>query len=116
MREQFPDHKIVTDIASGINFKRKGLLNILDLSNRRLVSEVVVAYRDRLCRFAFELIEWQLQQNGVKLVVLDPGMESENSELANDLMSIVHVFNCRMQGKRKYKKKNKEQDKEEDSE
>jgi len=108
MRQQFPEHKIITDIGSGINFKRKGLLQLLDLCNRQFVSEVVVAYRDRLCRFAFELIEWQLQQNGVKLLVLNQGMESPNSELADDLMSIVHVFNCRMQGRRKYKNKKSE--------
>ena len=114
MRLQFPHHQIITDIGSGINFKRKGLLQLLELCNKQLVSEVVIAYRDRLCRFAFELIQWQMSQNKVKLVVLNQGLESPNSELADDLMSIVHVFNCRMQGKRKYKTKtkNKEQVKE----
>ena len=116
MRSEFPNHKIVTDIGSGINFKRKGLLNILELGNRQLISEVVIAHRDRLCRFAFELIEWILLQNGVKLVVLNGGMDSPNSELAEDLLSIVHVFNCRMQGRRKYKTKEKSSIKEDDKE
>ncbi len=110
MRTQFPSHKIITDIGSGINFKRKGLLQLLELSNKQLVSEVVIAFRDRLCRFAFELIEWQLSQNQVKLVVLNQGMDTPNQELADDLMSIVHVFNCRMQGKRKYTKKSSQQE------
>lgn len=114
MREQFPHHKIISDIGSGINFKRKGLLQLLELCNRGFVSEVVIAYRDRLCRFAYDLIEWQLLQNGVKILVLNQNLDSPNAELADDLMSIVHVFNCRMQGKRKYKtKKSKEQEEEE---
>ena len=70
-RSKFPDHIVVTDVGSGINWKRKGLKTILDKAMHRDISEVVVAHRDRLCRFAFELLEWILDQNGVKLVVLD---------------------------------------------
>jgi len=104
MREQFPGHQIIQDIGSGINFKRTGLRSILEMASKGLIREVVVAYRDRLCRFAFELVEWVLLTNGVKLVVLNQGVESsENSELAEDLLSIINVFNCRVNGRRKYK-------------
>ena len=104
MQEKFPRHRIISDIGSGINFKRKGLRSILEMSIKGNVEEVVVAYRDRLCRFAYELIEWLLHQNGVKLLVLNEKVESsENSELADDLLSIINVFNCRVNGKRKYK-------------
>ena len=117
MQSLFPDHKIITDIGSGINFKRKGLLNILELSQSGAVSEVVVAYRDRLCRFAFELFEWFFQHNKVKLVVLNKEMDaSGNTELAEDLLSIIHVFNCRAQGKRKYKKRASKETKSEEKE
>ena len=107
MREQFPDANIITDIGSGINFKRKGLRTILGLSCKGLISEVVVAYRDRLCRFAFELIEWILQLHGVKLVVLHPAMEYESnvfrqSEMVEDILAIINVFNCRINGQRRY--------------
>ena len=105
MQEHFPEHRIIQDIGSGINFKRKGLRTILERSCQGLVSEVVVAYRDRLCRFAFELVEWFFQLNKVKLVVLNQSLDaSEQSELAEDLLAIINVFNCRINGKRKYKK------------
>lgn len=108
MQQQFPGYTIITDIASGINFKRKGLRTILELASKGTVSEVVVAYRDRLCRFAFELVEWVLQLHGVKLVVLHPSMESsKQAELAEDLLAIINVFNCRVNGKRKYQKDTK---------
>jgi putative resolvase len=117
MQQQFPDHKVITDIGSGINFRRKGLRAILELASQGLISEVVVAYRDRLCRFAFELVEWILHLHGVKLVVLHQNMDaSEQSELADDLLSIIQVFNCRLQGRRKYShRKNTEKNSQESS-
>ena len=109
MRKEFPTHTILTDVGSGINFKRKNFLQLLELSQSGLVEEIIVAYRDRLCPFAFELVEWLLHKNGVKLVVLHKNVESsESAELAEDLLSIITVFNCRLNGKRKYSKKSKD--------
>jgi predicted site-specific integrase-resolvase len=108
MQERFPTHRIIRDIGSGINFKRRGLLQVLDLANRGLVDEVVVAHRDRLCRFAFDLVEWMLRAKGVRLLVLDQQNDSApGSELADDLMAIVQVFSCRANGRRKYRTTNK---------
>ncbi len=103
-RTKFPDHDLVTDVGSGLNWKRKGLQTILEQTMRGDISEVVVAHRDRLCRFGFELLEWIFSFNKVKLVVLD---QTENSsseqELADDILSIVHVYSCRQMGRRRYK-------------
>jgi len=107
MRDRFPSHDIVTDTGSGINFKRRGLQRVLERSMRGEVGDVVVAYRDRLCRFAFELVEWIIRSNGGKVVVLNGEVGSLESELAEDLMSIVHVFSSRSYGHRKYGKKEK---------
>jgi predicted site-specific integrase-resolvase len=108
MSERFPTYRIITDIGSGINFKRKGLRSILELAMQGLVSKVVVAYRDRLCRFAFELVEWMLHVNGVELVVLHESMGDDNAELAEDLLAIVNVFACRVNGRRKYNNPSKD--------
>jgi len=102
MRRRYPIHEIVTDIGSGINFKRKGLRAILELADRGEVGEVVVAHRDRLCRFGFELLEWFIAKHNGKVVVLGEVHLSPESELTNDLLSIIHVFSCRMHGLRKY--------------
>jgi len=117
MQEQFPGYQIITDIGSGINWKRKGLRSILDFANKRLIQKVVVAYRDRLCRFAFELIEWIFQQNQVELLVLNSSMESgQDTELAEDLLAIINVFNCRVNGRRKYKSKKQSKESETEDE
>ena len=105
MREKFRQHQIITDIASGINFKRKGLHTILELSSKGVLQggTVVVAYRDRLARFAFELVERILQLHGVQIMVLHEEMEgSENKELIEDLLAIINVYNSQNNGKRKY--------------
>lgn len=105
-RLQFPNHELVTDVGSGINWKRKGLKTILERAMRGHISEVVVAHRDRLCRFAFELLEWMLFQCGVKLVVLNQTEnQSSDTELADDILSIIHVYSCRQMGKRRYTRK-----------
>ena len=104
-RSQFPNHLLVTDVASGINWKRKGLQTLLEQSMSGNISEIVVAHRDRLCRFAFELLEWIFKKNGVKLLVLNGNNEqSEDQELADDVLSIIHIYSCRKNGKRRYKK------------
>jgi predicted site-specific integrase-resolvase len=106
LQSQFPTHIMVTDIGSGINWKRKGLQTILESAMSRDIEEVVVAHRDRLCRFAFELIQFILENNGVKLIVLDTeDGKSTEQELSEDILSIVHIYSCRSMGRRRYKSK-----------
>jgi predicted site-specific integrase-resolvase len=69
---------------------------------------LVVAYKDRLARFGADLIELLIQQNGGKLVVLNDISLSPEAELTQDLLTILHVFSCRMHGLRKYRDKIKE--------
>jgi len=102
LRIKYPDHIVIADIASGINWKRKGLKTILELANKGDIYEVVVAARDRLCRFAFELIEHILSINSVRITVLDAIEMSPEQELSDDLLSIVQIFCCRRNGKRRY--------------
>ncbi len=96
MRAKYPKAEIVKDIGSGLNYKRKGLKSLLGRAMRGDQLEVVVAHRDRLARFGFELIEWIIQQNGGRVVVLKQTNLSPEQELTNDLLSILHVFSCRM--------------------
>lgn len=108
-RSKFPTHQLVTDVGSGINWKRKGLKTILDKAMHGDISEVVVAHRDRLCRFAFELLDWIFKRNGVKLVVLNEEKDhSSDQDLTDDILSIIHVYSCRKMGQRRYKNKDKE--------
>ena len=64
---------------------------------------LVVAHRDRLARFGFELIQWLVQQNGGEILVLNQQDASPESELTEDLLAILHTFSCRMPGLRRYR-------------
>jgi predicted site-specific integrase-resolvase len=103
MVSRFPNHEVVSDVGSGINWRRKGLLSILDAAMLGNVEEVVVASRDRLCRFAFELLEHVFQNAKTRLVVLESTDSSPEQELSDDLLSIVQIFCCRRNGKRRYR-------------
>lgn len=104
-RPEYTEYVLIKDIGSGINFKRKGLSAILDACLQKRIGEVVVAHRDRLCRFAFDLIECMVQKAGGKITVLDCSKaKSGEQELADDLLSIIHVFSCRRMGSRQYSK------------
>ncbi len=110
LKAKFPDScRVVTDIGSGINWKRKGLLSLLDAADRGDISEIVVASRDRLCRFAFELLDHVFKQRGVCLNVVDSADGSPERELSDDLLSIVTIFCCRRNGKRRYPANEKDQ-------
>lgn len=94
----------LSDVASGINFKREGLSSILDSCLQGTIGEVIVAHRDRLSRFGFDLIKLIITKSGGKLIVLDDDKhKTSEQELAEDLLSIVHIYSCRQLGKRKYK-------------
>jgi putative resolvase len=104
---KYPTFRVIKDIGSGLNFKRKGLLKLLELSNKGLVDEVIVASKDRLCRFGYDLIKWQFMQANVKLLVLDTADKSKELEFTEDILAILQVFACRWNRSRKYSIKNK---------
>lgn len=106
LKKTFPNHEVISDVGSGINFKRKGLLTILELLFDRNVGEVVVAHRDRLARFGFDLFKFMFAKHGAILTVLeDSNIEKEDSieSLSKDLLSIITVFTARYYGARRYR-------------
>ena len=105
---KYPGEEVIADVGSGLNFKRKGLRAILERLLQGDPIKLVVAERDRLCRFGFELIEFLVIKNGGEIVVLNQGEYSPEGELVSDILSIIHVFSCRIHGMRKYKNQIKE--------
>ena len=109
-RPIYSEYTVITDIGSGINFKRKGLQTLLDRCLQNRIGEVVIAYRDRLCRFGFELIESLITKAGGKITIIGSENEEidESKELADDLLAIVTIFSCRQMGKRSYSNKKRQ--------
>ena len=106
VQKKYPKHRLITDVGSGINFKRQGLQEILELAMQKKLKEVVVAYKDRLARIGYELIKFIIAKNGGRIVVLNENDVSEEQEFAEDIISIITVFSAKYYGSRKYKDKN----------
>lgn len=111
--------EIITDVGSGINYKKKGLRQLVNKINNHEVSTVVILYKDRLIRFGYELLEYLCEINGVNIEIIDNTEQSKEQELIDDLIQIITVFANRLYGQRSKKtkrlidevKKNAESDK-----
>lgn len=112
LQNNFPNAKIIKDIGSGLNWNRHGFMSLLEQVHSGSVESVVVTYKDRLCRFGFELLEWIFQKTNVKLVVLNTSTDPNNisNELAEDLLAITTVFVAKNNGLRSaaFKKQRKD--------
>ena len=97
--------EIITDIGSGINYNKVGLNILLDKVIKGGVDKVVVLHKDRLLRFGFELVENLCKRYGTSIEVVDNTPKTEEQELVEDLVQIITVFSCKLQGKRANKMK-----------
>ncbi len=97
----------LTDVASGLNEKRRGLHRLLDLAQQHQAGIVVVEDKDRLTRFGFSYLERYLHAFGMRVVVMehtvkdDPRTKREEfqQELVEDLSAITTAFSARIDGK-----------------
>ena len=97
--------EIISDIGSGINYNKKGLNKLIDMITNSEVDKIVVLYKDRLIRFGYELIENLCDKYGTTIEIIDNTEKTEEQELVEDLIQIVTIFSCRLQGKRANKAK-----------
>jgi putative resolvase len=116
LQREYPSHEVLSDIGSGLNYKRKHFKALLERVYSGDIEEVCITHKDRLCRYGFELLEFVFQKAGTRIVVLDKDPEDKDStkELADDLLSVVNFFVARNNGLRAGKKrKRRKQDEEE---
>jgi len=107
MKTQFPNYKIIEDIGSGLNLNKRGINKIIHLGIKGKINELVVAYKDRLTRFGFELIEEIITKysNGTIKILNNKTEISQEEELVKDVMAIMNVYVAKMNGLRRYKNK-----------
>lgn len=97
--------EIISDIGSGINYKKKGLQELLDKINDQKISKIIVLYKDRLIGFGFELIEYLCKINNIEIEIIDNTEQSKKQELSDDLIQIITVFASQLYGQRSKKTK-----------
>ncbi|WP_411841256.1 IS607 family transposase [Staphylococcus gallinarum] len=100
----------MSDIGSGLNYKRKNWNKLLDQVMNNEIETIYITYKDRFIRFGYDWFENLCHQFDTQIVVLNDKTTSPQQELVEDLISIIHVFSCRIYGLRKYKTDIKEDD------
>lgn len=107
MKNKYPTYEIIEDIGSGINFNRKGLRKIIKMAIKGEINKLVVAYKDRLTRFGYELIEDLIKEYSDGEIIIE-NKKNENKEpkeeLVEDVLQILNVYTAKMNGMRKYRK------------
>ena len=100
--------KVISDIGSGLNYKRPKWLKLIKDIDLNKIKQVYVTYEDRFIRFGFDFFKQFCQWHHCEIIVLNNKDTSPDRELVNDLVSIIHVFSCRLYGLRRYKNKIKD--------
>lgn len=97
--------EVITDIGSSINYKNKGLQELISLINSNQITKVVILHKDRLVGFGFELIQLLCDLHNVKIEIIDNSERSNEEELTDDLIEIITVFANKLYGSRSKKTK-----------
>ncbi len=100
------EFEIISDLGSGLNYKKKGLNTLIKLICSNEVDRLVLTHKDRLLRFGSELIFALCEQFNIEVVIINKSEGSTFEEdLANDVLEIITVFSARLYGSRSHKNK-----------
>jgi putative resolvase len=94
----------LSDIGSGLNYKRKQFNRLMELVELGQVRRLVIAHKDRLVRFGYGYFEAFCQRHNTEIIVMNGETMSPEQELVQDLIAILTVFGARLHGLRSYKK------------
>ena len=86
--------KVVKEIGSGVNDHRPKLEKLL--KEHKDYSILLVEHKDRLTRFGFNYIELMMKALGKNVEVVN--LSDENSNLVEDIISIVYSFSAILYG------------------
>ncbi len=97
--------EVISDIGSGIDYKKKGLQKLMKMISNKEVSRVVILCEDRLIRFGYEMFAYFSELNDTEIEIIDHTEPTGEQELTVDLIQIITVLSNRLYGKRSKKTK-----------
>ena len=68
------------------------------------IKTILVTHKDRCIRFGYDWFEKFCMKFNTSIVVVKNEELSPKEEVVQDIVSMLHVFSCRLYGLRKYKK------------
>lgn len=102
---------IFEEIASGMNENRIQLNKLIQLVIQNKIDKIFISFKDRLTRFGFDYFVNFFKEFGTEIVILNSTKEEDfQSELTQDLISIIHHFSMKLYSNRRKVLKNIEKD------
>ena len=97
----------ITDVGSGLNDNRKGLNKLLKKVMNDEVDRIFINYKDRLTRFGFNYLKTICDHHEVDIIIVSDEElnKSQEEELAEDIISVIHSFSGKLYGSRSKIKK-----------
>lgn len=95
----------IEEFGSGLNDNRKKWNKLLEEVMEQKIKTIIVTHKDRFVRFGFDWFEKLCLKYDTQILIVKNEKLSPQEELVQDIVSILHVFSCRLYGLRKYKDK-----------
>ena len=97
--------KSYKDVASGMNFDRKQFKVLLEEILSYKVGKLYITYKDRLSRISFDMFKRLFSEFGCEIVVInDTEEKADETEIFEEIISMLHCFSMRMYSKRRKRK------------
>lgn len=93
----------IEEYGSGLSYNRKKWNQLLEEVMEQKIKTIVVTHQDRFIRFGYDWFERFCEKFHTMIVIVNNEELSPQEELVQDMLSILHVFSCRLYGLRKYK-------------
>ena len=101
-------NQCIEDFGSGLNYNREKWNKLVEEVMENKIKTIIISNKDRFVRFGFDWFEKFCEKFNTKIIIVNNETLSPDEELVQDIISILHVFSCRLYGLRKYKKQIKE--------
>lgn len=103
---------VFDEVGSGMSDKRTKLLKLMDLCIEGKISKVVVEHKDRLARFNINYLKKFFESHSVVLEIVEETLpKSYESELVEDMLSLISSFSSKIYGKRSAENRRKKKEK-----
>ena len=101
-------NQCIEDFGSGLDYNRKKWNKLIEEIMANKIKTIVISSKDRFIRFGYDWFERFCKKFNTEIIIVNNQSLSPNEELVQDIVSILHVFSCRLYGLRKYKHQIKE--------
>ncbi len=90
-----------SEISSGLDLERSKFSQLLtDVLNYK-ISNIYITHKDRLTRLSFTTIKQIFAKFGTNIIAIDRNSRSSNSDIFEELLSLMHIFSTKMYSNRR---------------